>query len=250
MWILTTIGFFSVVRKPGDSVLTVRARSAGDLDRLRAQFMPALSATVTGAGTDYPVRATISPAAFGQNLAKMGESIDYSNFKNAVAKHMGKPRAALYSQVWSTLQGIEDEPAAPSLALRLGVKYSFGGVVVRDGKVLLREPKNHFDGYVWTFPKGRPDPGETAEQAALREVREETGVVAHIERLIPGEFKGGTGTTIFYRMSVVQDTGAFEPCETSGVLWATPEEARKLIMMTTNLKGRERDLAVLAAAMR
>lgn len=246
MWILTTIGFFSVVRKPGDVLLTVRARCAGDLDSLRTKYMPALSATVTGAGTDYPVRATISRADFAQGLGKLGEAIDYSNFKNAVAERMGKKRAKLYSEVWSTLQRIEDQPAA-QLSLKAGIKYSFGGVVRKQGKLLLREPKNHYDGYVWTFPKGRPDAGEDPEQAALREVREETGVNARIEGVIPSEFKGGTGTSIFYLMSVIEETGKFDACETERVIWVTPAEARNYIMKTTNPVGRKRDLAVLDA---
>jgi 8-oxo-dGTP diphosphatase len=77
-------------------------------------------------------------------------------------------------------------------------------------------------------------------------VLEETGIVARIERLIPGEFKGGTGMTIFYLMSVAEDTGELED-ETSSVKWVTPAEARKLISMTTNPIGRNRDLAVLEA---
>ena len=38
MWIFTTIGFFSIVRKPGTDFLTVRARVASDLDDLRRQI--------------------------------------------------------------------------------------------------------------------------------------------------------------------------------------------------------------------
>ena len=57
-----------------------------------------------------------------------------------------------------------------------GKEPAYGGIVVdAKGRILLREPSGHFDGYVWTFPKGRPQPGETAEEAALRETREETG---------------------------------------------------------------------------
>ena len=37
---------------------------------------------------------------------------------------------------------------------------AFGGVLVRDdGKILVREPKGHYGGYVWTFPKGRESLG-------------------------------------------------------------------------------------------
>ena len=32
----------------------------------------------------------------------------------------------------------------------------------------------------WTLPKGKLNPGETHEQAALREVKEETGLVCHL----------------------------------------------------------------------
>jgi ADP-ribose pyrophosphatase YjhB (NUDIX family) len=49
--------------------------------------------------------------------------------------------------------------------------------VFRDGKVLLAlraRPR------LWSLPGGRIEPGETAEQAALRELREEVGVEAEI----------------------------------------------------------------------
>ena len=92
MWIITTIGFFSAVQKRGTTFLTVRARVASDLDALRTKFMPQLSPTIEGAGTDYPFRATISHKDFGSGLSKMGEAIRYDNFKSEVGRRMGRRR--------------------------------------------------------------------------------------------------------------------------------------------------------------
>jgi 8-oxo-dGTP pyrophosphatase MutT (NUDIX family) len=65
-------------------------------------------------------------------------------------------------------------------------EFSAGGVVLRDGDVAVIVPvKRAADGgRVLGLPKGHPDGDETAEQAATREVREETGLEADlIERL-------------------------------------------------------------------
>ena len=41
---------------------------------------------------------------------------------------------------------------------------------------------------LWALPKGTPEPGETIEQAALREVREETGVTVETDGVV-GDIK-------------------------------------------------------------
>lgn len=125
---------------------------------------------------------------------------------------------------------------------------AYGGVLINDrGEVQLREPAGHFGGYVWTFAKGRPDPGETPEQTALREVLEETGQAARIVALIPEVFAGTTTTTVFFLMEPVGEPGPFSD-ETAAVHWVDRETARQLMYMTTTPTGRERDLKVLDAA--
>jgi NUDIX domain len=141
----------------------------------------------------------------------IAQDIDYENFKNEVAKKQGKHRAKIYGKVWDVLYGLQTEPEKqPSpKSTTAGVVPSekpraYGGVVIDGGgQVLLRRPKGDFDGYVWTFPKGRPDVKETPEQAALREVKEETGYSAKVLRKVPGSFRGGTGVTEYFLMSLV-----------------------------------------------
>jgi 8-oxo-dGTP pyrophosphatase MutT (NUDIX family) len=57
-------------------------------------------------------------------------------------------------------------------------EFSAGGVVVRGDEVVVIVPSRRGAGEarVLALPKGHPEPGETAEQAAVREVREEAGV--------------------------------------------------------------------------
>lgn len=112
MWLFTPIGFFSIVQKAGTSDLTVRTRVAADLDRLRTEYLPQLSATVENAGTDYPYRATVGHEAFAGCLAALARDIDYANFKNEVARRMGHERAAVYGEVWNALLQLEHDEGA------------------------------------------------------------------------------------------------------------------------------------------
>jgi hypothetical protein len=107
MWLFTPFGFFSVVQKPGTKHLTVRSRVTDDLDRLRQQYMPDLSATVSGGGTDYPYRAEITHDAFARGLAQIARDINYGNFKDEVAIRLGRDRAAVYGDVWTALLKLE-----------------------------------------------------------------------------------------------------------------------------------------------
>lgn len=67
--------------------------------------------------------------------------------------------------------------------LRPILEYSAGGLVVDDqGQVLLIRARDLRNQPVWTLPKGTLVPGETSEQAALREVREETGYACEVVR--------------------------------------------------------------------
>jgi 8-oxo-dGTP diphosphatase len=68
----------------------------------------------------------------------------------------------------SPVQPADDRPLVPCV-----------GAVVRDpaGRLLLVRRGQEPSRGLWSLPGGRVEPGETTEQAVVREVREETGLV-------------------------------------------------------------------------
>jgi 8-oxo-dGTP pyrophosphatase MutT (NUDIX family) len=129
------------------------------------------------------------------------------------------------------------------------MRKAYGGVVINPrNQVLLREPASHYKGDRWTFPKGKPKPGESPEQTALREVLEETGFRAEILARIPGSFDGSRTSNEYFLMAPIEDTGHFDR-ETQAVRWAGGEEARQLILLNERPRRRRRDLRVLKLAL-
>jgi 8-oxo-dGTP pyrophosphatase MutT (NUDIX family) len=129
------------------------------------------------------------------------------------------------------------------------MKKAYGGVVINSlGQVLLREPAGHSKGDFWTFAKGRPEPDESPEQTAVREVLEETGYRTEIAAKIPGSFDGKRTRSEYFLMLPVEDTKQFD-AETQAIQWVAREEARQLIQLNRKSKRRRRDQRVLKLAL-
>ncbi len=109
-----------------------------------------------------------------------------------------------------------------------------GGVLFRSSRrgrdkvaVVYREARGD-----WTFPKGKLDEGESFEEAALREVVEETGITAKIRRFIGStnytHRKGRPKIVAYYLMESI--SGEFTPNEEVDELrWVTLDEAFELL---------------------
>ena len=110
MWLMTPVGFFSIVCKAEDKktgTLTIRSRVREDLLALQATVLPGMGAILENAGSDYRFRAVAPRKEVAAAMAEMVMQLDYDNFKNAVAKRQGKPRAHVYGEVWSVLYGLQ-----------------------------------------------------------------------------------------------------------------------------------------------
>jgi 8-oxo-dGTP pyrophosphatase MutT (NUDIX family) len=130
-------------------------------------------------------------------------------------------------------------------------QQAYGGVLVDSlGRFLLRQPTNKFDGYAWTFPKGKMDNDrEHPVDVAKREVAQETGFHTKIFDAVPGTYKSDSGShSSFYLMRPNGQDPELMDKETQGLRWANYKDAVQLISQSKNVAGRERDLAVLQRA--
>ena len=84
----------------------------------------------------------------------------------------------------------------------------------------------------WAFPKGKLDEGETLEQAGLREVEEETGLICRLVRpLACTQYQDGAGRDKLVFYWVMEPLGGrFEPSrEIDELRWLTIEESLRLL---------------------
>jgi 8-oxo-dGTP pyrophosphatase MutT (NUDIX family) len=142
------------------------------------------------------------------------------------------------------------EPARPARSQTR--EFSAGGVVVRGDEVVVIVPtRRAADGSrVLALPKGHVDPGETPIQAAEREVREETGIVAEPVREL-GETRywyRRDGRTIgksvcFYLFTYIEGNTEDHDDEVEEVRWISLMAAREQLSHSA-----EREMVDLALA--
>lgn len=121
-------------------------------------------------------------------------------------------------------------------------EVSAGGLVVRDGKVLMVQVEDLQGEIVWTFPKGLLEPGEGSRRAALREVEEETGWSCRIQApLMTARYRfQRNGRSVskrvrWYRMQPVKKVGGRDAAEIRAVRWSTLEAAAKAACYPSDL---------------
>ncbi len=124
------------------------------------------------------------------------------------------------------------ESSSPQPAFA-SVELAAGGLVwgkgEQQGRLLLIHRPHRAD---WSLPKGKVDAGESPEAAALREVREETGVSARLGRpASPVHYpRGDRLKVVLYWHMEVESAPAFLPNdEVDEIRWVTPAEALSLL---------------------
>ena len=106
-----------------------------------------------------------------------------------------------------------------------------GGLITRTGlgdrvevACIYRESRGD-----WTFPKGKLDEGETFEEAALREVLEETGMKCEVIRFIGTTnytHRKGKAKIVAYYLMAADEVEFIPNDEVDELVWLAIEEVR------------------------
>ena len=100
---------------------------------------------------------------------------------------------------------------------------------MRGHQVLLVHRPRYDD---WTLPKGKLDEGESFEDAALREVEEETGLRCRLTRELPTvsyDVRGRRKEVRYWAMEIEDETPFVPNDEVDQVRWVEPQEALALL---------------------
>lgn len=117
----------------------------------------------------------------------------------------------------------------------MNYEKSCGGIVYRKfhGNTEILLIKHIKSGY-WSFPKGHVEPGETEEQTAIREIKEETDIDAVIE----GDFreivtysprKGSRKDVVYFVARAKNYNFRPQPAEISDIRWVEIGQAHNLL---------------------
>jgi ADP-ribose pyrophosphatase len=150
-------------------------------------------------------------------------------------------RKVLHTSPWMQLieKEVKFSPAGKVESFYCLTQEAYVGILTQTAEGLIplvRQYRPCVEDYTWEFPGGTLDPGETAEEAARRELLEEAGLEV-LELRYLGNFYPDTGrlqldSHAFYARTTVADKN-FIPEEGMAIQYVSPKELRQMMLAGT-----------------
>jgi 8-oxo-dGTP diphosphatase len=104
-------------------------------------------------------------------------------------------------------------------------------IIVQDGRVLMVRRRISEGELMWQFPAGGIEPGEVAEDAAVRETAEETGLTVKAIRLLGERVHPKTGRLMSYTACepISGEAHVADDDELDAIAWAAHSELPGLV---------------------
>lgn len=109
----------------------------------------------------------------------------------------------------------------------MGVKQVSTGIILHKGKILIGQRKRGKpQEYLWEFPGGKQEPGETMPECLYRELKEEFGLETEIgDFIMTSPYDYTTGSIVLHAYFVsVQDVEIKKLDAHEQYKWVTPSE--------------------------
>ncbi len=112
------------------------------------------------------------------------------------------------------------------------------GIVIKDGKLLItRRKEKGLLGGLWEFPGGKIESGESADQACLREIKEEVNLAVEIARPLTRIRHAYTHFRVVIDVFVCRYlSGRVKLKDATGFRWIRPDEIDRFPFPAANLK--------------
>jgi 8-oxo-dGTP pyrophosphatase MutT (NUDIX family) len=110
-------------------------------------------------------------------------------------------------------------------------------MITHTGSVTYRQGRNEIlyliisssDGTHWVLPKGHIEPNESPEETALRELREEAGIVGEIVDKLPIQSFETPQGAVTVQYFLIKELGAGQASENRMIRWEVLEAALQLL---------------------
>ena len=109
--------------------------------------------------------------------------------------------------------------------------------MIKDGDKYLLQNRVKKDWQGYTFPGGHIEPGESIVQSAIREVKEETGLIMKNPRLVGvKQFWVKSGRYIVFLFLATKFSGELRSSYEGEVGWFTKEEMKNINLVSNGIK--------------